>query len=192
MKALEQKILNEGKILPGNVLKVNGFLNHQIDVPFLMQMGKEVAEKFKNSNITKVLTIEASGIAFATCIASYLKVPVLFAKKNKSSNIAGGVYQSQVFSYTHNVSNYIVVEKQFLNKNDVCLIADDFLASGNAVLGLEDIINQSGATLKGVAIAVEKGFQDGGKILRDKGMDVYSLAIVDEMSIEKGIKFRAQ
>lgn len=193
MQALEQKIKNEGKVLSGNVLKVNGFLNHLVDVPFLMEMGREVAQKFKEAKITKILTVEASGIAFATCIANFLNVPVLFAKKHKTSNLsAQNLYQAEIYSYTHQVLNYVVIEKDFLSSSDVCLIADDFLASGNAVFGLKNIIGQANATLAGVAIAVEKGFQEGGKLLRDSGVEVFSLAIIEKMSPDGGIEFRAQ
>ena len=182
MKTLEEKILKEGKVFPGNVLKVGGFLNHQIDVDFMMSMGEEVKELFKDEPITKVLTVEASGIAIAFAVAAQLHVPVVFAKKNKTNNIADNVYSAKVYSYTHQREYNIVVEKQYLSENDKILIVDDFLAHGNAINGLIEIVNSANASLTGVCAAIEKGFQKGGDTLREKGIHVESLAIVDEMT----------
>lgn len=192
MKELEEKILKEGKVLQGDILKVNGFLNHLVDVPFLTEMAKTVADRYKNKGITKILTVEASGIAFATCIGVCMNLPVIFAKKHKSANISDNLLTAEVYSYTHKVDNYIVIERDFIKDDDVCLIADDFLASGSAAFGLEKIASDGGAKIAGFAFAIEKGFQEGGKILRDKGYEVCSLAIIDDMTPENGIKFRAQ
>lgn len=182
LKALEDKIHKEGRVLPGNILKVDCFLNHCIDVPFLMEMGKEIAELYKKDNVNKILTIETSGIPIAFATAQYMNVPVVFAKKNKSGNISDDVYSSRVTSYTKKNVYDAIVSKEFLSSDDNVLIIDDFLAKGNALTGLMDIISQSGATLKGCAIAIEKGFQGGGDELRAKGIRVDSLAIVEEMT----------
>lgn len=190
MKLLEDRILKDAKVLPGNVLKVNNFLNHQIDVSLLIEMGKEVKRLFKDSNITKLLTVEASGIAIATAFAAVMELPIVFAKKNRTSNLSGDFYSSIVHSYTHNTDYKMVVEKPFLTKDDTVIIVDDFLANGAAVNGLIDIVEQSGATLAGCAIAIEKGFQKGGKLLRDRGIRVESLAIVDKMDDGK-VVFRS-
>ena len=189
MKALEQKILKEGKVLPGNILKVDCFLNHCLDVEFLMEMGKEIAALYKDEPVNKILTIETSGIPIAFAAAHYMKVPVVFAKKNKSGNISDDVYSSRVTSFTKKNVYDAVVSKSFLNKSDKLLVIDDFLAKGNALNGLMDIIEQAGATLCGCAIAIEKGFQGGGDELRQKGIRVDSLAIVDVMT-EDSLKFR--
>ncbi len=189
MKALEQKILNEGKVLPGNILKVGSFLNHQLDVAFLMEMGEEIASLFASDGVSKILTIEASGIAIAVAAAAKMNVPVVFAKKNKTSNIPDDVYASEVKSFTHGTTYKVVVSKEFLNKGDRVLIVDDFLANGNALIGLKEITHLSGAEAVGAAIAIEKGFQGGGDALRNQGFRVESLAIVDEMS-DTSIKFR--
>lgn len=191
MKALEQKILTEGKVYPGSVLKVGGFLNHKIDVPFMFLMADEVCSCFKNDKITQVLTVEASGIAFGMAIAYKLNVPLTFAKKSKTSNISKNVYSSNVHSYTHGVDYDMVVEKTLISDKDNILIVDDFLANGCAVEGLIDIVKQAGATLKGVAIAIEKGFQGGGDKLRKEGVKLLSLAVVDQMSDEGKITFRS-
>lgn len=191
MKALEDKILNEGKVLPGGVLKVGSFLNQRIDAEFVMEMGKETARLYSNENITKIFTIESSGIAIAMAAALELKVPFVFAKKNKSANVGDDVYSSTVHSFTHNNTYDAVVSKEFLAPNDRVLIVDDFLARGNALAGLIDMVEQSGATLVGAAIAIEKGFQCGGDEFRKKGIRVESLAIIDDM--DNGvIKFRPQ
>lgn len=189
IKALEEKILKEGKVLPGNVLKVDGFLNHRIDVAFIMEMGKEIAELYKDSSVNKILTIESSGIAIAFAAASFMNVPVVFAKKHKSSNISDNLYSSPVTSFTHNNTYNAVVSKDFLNKDDSVIIVDDFLARGNALRGLIDIVNQAGAELIGCAIAIEKGFQNGGDELRKQGVRIESLALIDNMT-EDSITFR--
>lgn len=181
MKALEEKIDKEGIVYPGNILKVGSFLNHQLDVDFLMEMGKEIKRLFADSEITRIVTIEASGIAIAVAAASYMHVPVVFAKKTQTSNLSGESYTSKVHSFTHNKDYDIVVSKQFINENDTVLIIDDFLALGNALNGLIDIVGQAGAKLAGAAIAIEKGFQGGGDMLREKGIRVESLAVIDSM-----------
>ena len=180
MEIIEQEIQKRGKVLPGNVLKVNSFLNHQLDPHLLNIMASELARLFKNDNITKIVTIEASGIALAILTGLKLNVPVVFAKKSNSKNI-GDVYKSKIHSYTRDQDFDIQIEKQFINKDDVVLIIDDFLANGSATLGMIDIINQAGAKLVGVGIAIEKGFQNGGEILRGKGVRVESLAIISSM-----------
>ena len=189
MKALEEKILREGVILEGDVLKVGSFLNQQIDTAFLFQMGREIADLYSGCNITKVLTVEASGIAVAIAAAFYLNAPVVFAKKSKTSNVSGKVYSSLVHSYTHNTDNNIVVPCDYLGAGDTVLIVDDFLANGKAFEGLIDIVKQSGAALAGCAAAIEKGYQKGGDNLRAKGIRVESLAVIEEMS-PAGIVFR--
>lgn len=189
IKALEEKILKEGKVLPGNVLKVDGFLNHRIDVGFIMEMGKEIAELYKDSPVNKILTIESSGIAIAFAAASFMNVPVVFAKKHKSSNISDNLYSSPVTSFTHNNTYDAVVSKDFLGKDDKVMIVDDFLARGNALHGLIDIVNQAGAELIGCAIAIEKGFQNGGDELRAQGVRIDSLALIDNMT-ENSLTFR--
>ena len=191
MKALEEKILKEGQVLPGNILKVGSFLNHQLDVDFIMEMGREIARLFENSRVTKILTIETSGIAIAVGAAAAMHIPVVFAKKNKTSNISGDVYKTVVHSYTHGTDYTVVVEKDYLKKGDNILIVDDFLANGKALAGLFDIIFQSGASAAGAACAIEKGFQRGGDQLRAEGIRVESLAIIDSME-DGNIVFRAQ
>lgn len=191
MKALEEKILTEGTVLPGDILKVGSFLNHQLDVNFLMEMGKEIARIYQGEQINKILTIETSGIAIAVAAAAFMKVPVVFAKKNRSSNINADTYSIKIHSYTHNIDYDAVVSKDFLCAEDRVLIIDDFLANGQALNGLLNIIAQAGATPVGVAIAIEKGFQHGGDKLRAKGIRVESLAIIDEMT-NNTIKYRQQ
>lgn len=185
MEIIEQEIQKRGKVLPGNVLKVNSFLNHQLDPYLLNIMAGEWTKLFKNDNITKIVTIEASGIALAILTGLKLNVPVVFAKKSNSKNI-GDVYKSKIHSYTRNQDFDIQIEKQFIYKDDIVLIIDDFLANGSATLGMIDIINQAGAKLAGVGIAIEKGFQNGGEILRDKGVRVESLAIISSMDEKTG------
>ena len=182
MKALEEKILREGIVLPGNILKVGSFLNHQIDVDFIMEIGREIARIFAGEKITKILTVESSGIAIAVGAGIAMHLPVVFAKKNKTSNIDGDFYKTVVHSYTHGVDYNVVVEKDFLNKNDCVLIVDDFLANGRALLGLIDIVNQSGGKVVGASCAIEKGFQHGGDNLRAKGIRVESLAVICSMT----------
>lgn len=191
IKAMEEKILAEGEILPGNILKVGNFLNQQIDTDFLKEIGKEIARLYKDSGVTKIFTIEASGIAIAVAAGYELSVPVVFAKKNRSDNISGDTYVTKVDSFTHKTTNTIVVSREFIKEGEKILIVDDFLANGNALVGLCDIVEQAGATVIGAAIAIEKGFQKGGDMLREKGLRVESLAIVDSMT-EDGIVFRGR
>ena len=191
IRTLEQRILTEGQVLPGEVLKVGSFLNQQIDTKLLKEMGDEVARLFSQSNVTKVLTIESSGIALAYAVAVSLGVPMVFAKKHKSSNLAGNILTSKVFSYTHQQTYDIMVSGDYIKNDDVILIVDDFLAMGNALNGLIDIVGQGGAKLAGCAIAIEKGFQGGGDALRAKGIRVESLAIIDKMT-DDSLEFRPQ
>ena len=186
MKALEEKILKEGTVLPGNILKVGSFLNHQMDVDFLMEMGKEIAEKFADDHVTKILTVEASGIALALTAAHALQdIPVVFAKKGKTVVQSSDVAQSKVYSFTHKTENLIRVDKKYLPKGSRVLIVDDFLADGQAVNGLMDLCRQTECEVIGVGIGIEKGFQPGGQALREKGVNLLSLAIVDK--IEDGV-----
>jgi len=189
MKALEEKILKEGVVLPGNILKVTSFLNHRLDVDFLMEMGKEISRLFENEKPTVILTVETSGIAIAMSAAAAMHLPVVFAKKHKSHNISGEVYSTVVHSYTHGVDYNVVVNKAYLTENDRVLIVDDFLANGKALEGLIDIVNQAGAEVVGCSCAIEKGFQQGGDKLRQKGIKVESLAIVESMS-DDSLTFR--
>ncbi len=182
MKALEEKILKEGKVYPGHILKVNSFLNHQIDSDFMLEMGNEIARLFKNERITKILTVEASGIAIAVAAGMCLHVPVVFAKKAKSANLGDNVFSALVHSYTHGNDYNMVVEKQFLSAGDSVLIVDDFLATGNAIIGLMKITEQAGASLVGISAAIEKQFQGGGDELRKQGIRVESLAKIESMS----------
>ena len=186
---MEEKILSAGKVCPGGILKVNSFLNHQLDCAFLSEVANEVSTLFKDEKITKILTVEASGIALAALIGAAMNVPAVFAKKHKTTNLAGDVYKTTVHSYTHGVDYTVVVEKAFLSPSDRVLLVDDFLANGKALNGLIEIVGQSGASVVGAAIAIEKGFQGGGDSLREKGIRVESLAIIDEMS-DSEIKFR--
>lgn len=189
MKALEERIVKEGKVLPGNVLKVGSFLNQQIDVALLFDMGAEVARLYANCGVSKVLTVEASGIAFAVAVAHAMGVDAVFAKKNKSSNVSGDVLSAKVHSYTHGTDFDIIVPKDYIKPEDKVLIVDDFLANGCALEGLASIVSAAGATTVGAAIEIEKGFQHGGDALREKGMRVESLAIIESM--ENGVlRFR--
>ncbi len=190
MKELEEKIIREGSVLPGEILKVGSFLNQQIDVLFMQRMAAEVARLYKDAGVTKVITIEASGIAFAFAIAAELGVPMAFAKKNASSNVGGDVYTASVHSYTHNKDYNIILGKDYLKKDDRVLIADDFLALGNALRGLVKLVTDAGAEVAGCAIAIEKGYQGGGDALRAEGIRVESLAIVDSMS-DHSLTFRS-
>lgn len=190
MKALKERIIKDGKIREGNVLKVDAFLNHQLDIELFEQMGEEFKRRFEEKKITKILTIEASGIAIACIAARYFKVPVVFAKKTQTKNIAGDVYTSKVESFTHGKVYDIIVSKEFLKPEDHILIIDDFLANGKALLGLTKLVQDAGATVVGAGIAIEKGFQDGGKLIRESGIQLESLAIIDAMSVEEGITFR--
>ena len=191
MKLLQEKICRDGVVKPGNILKVDSFLNHQLDVLFLDKMGEEFYRRFKDENITKILTIEASGIAIASLTGLHFKVPVVFAKKSKSINLDGEMYVTNVESFTHKNVNNVIVAKKFLNPQDRILILDDFLATGNALVGLISLVEESGASVAGIGIAIEKGFQDGGKRIRDAGYRLESLAIIDSMNGETGeINFR--
>ena len=181
LNLLQKKIMKDGVIKAGNVLKVDSFLNHQIDVPFISELGKEFKKLFGDRQVDKILTIEASGIGIACLTAVYFGVPVLFAKKSAGSNMDKDVYFTQIYSYTHSKTNDVVVSKRFLSKNDHVLIIDDFLANGCALEGLIDIVRQSGGTVEGVGVAVEKGFQGGGDKLRKAGYNLHSLAIIDKM-----------
>lgn len=193
MNFLEERIVKDGIIKEGNVLKVDSFLNHQMDINLFNQMGAEFKKRFKCKNINKILTIEASGIGIACVAAMHFNVPVVFAKKAKSINIDGDMYIAEVESFTHKCKNQVIVSKKFLSENDHVLIIDDFLANGCALQGLISIINQAGGTVEGIGIAIEKGFQNGGKIIRNLGYQLESLAIVDSMDAATGtVKFREQ
>ncbi len=189
MKLLEEKILTDGVAIGSDILKVDMFLNHQMDVGLLDEMGKEFARLFKDSGATKVVTIESSGIAIAVFAAKYLNVPALFAKKSKHKNVGDDVYSANSYSFTHGKEYTMIISKKYLSPDDKILIIDDFMAGGNACNALIDIINQAGASVSGIGIAIEKGFQPGGKSLREKGYKVRSLAIVDAMEDGK-ITFR--
>jgi len=179
--ALEEKILKEGRVLPGDILKVDCFLNHRVDVPFLLEMGKEIARLYEGTGVNKILTIETSGIPIAFAAAQFMNVSVVFAKKDKSGNISDNFYSSKVESFTKKNTYDAIVSKEHLNSKDKLLVIDDFLAKGNALHGLIDIINQAQAELVGCAIAIEKGFQGGGDELRKSGIRVDSLAIIESM-----------
>ena len=191
MDLLKEKIIKEGQVYPGNILKVDCFLNHQIDCTFLREVGKEFHRLFKDEGVNKILTIEASGIAIGTVVAQEFGCPLVFAKKNKTKNIAGNVYSSSVESFTHSTTYNIIVSEKFLNPGDKVLIVDDFLAIGNALKGLIDLVKQSGAELVGCGTVIEKGYQHGGDALREAGIRVESLAIIESMNDETGeIVFR--
>ena len=193
MNFLEEKILRSGVVKEGNVLKVDSFLNRQLDVELLDRMGKEFYDRFKDRPITKVLTIEASGIAIACFAARYFGVPVVFAKKSKSVNIDDDMYTAQVESFTHKNTNQVIVSKKFLNADDRVLIVDDFLANGCALKGLISITESAGAKVEGIGIAIEKGFQGGGDLIRGLGYRLESLAIVESMNANDGmVYFREQ
>ena len=193
MNFLEKRILQDGIVKEGNVLKIDSFLNHQMDVELLDEIGREFFRRFANCNVTKVLTIEASGIALAYSVARCFKVPFVFAKKSKSSNVDNDLYAAQVESFTHKCTNNVIVSKKYLSATDNVLIVDDFLANGCALQGLISITESAGATVEGLGIAIEKGFQIGGRVIRNLGYDLESLAIVESMDAEKGtIEFRPQ
>ena len=192
MKLLEERIRKDGTVKAGNVLKVDSFLNHQMDIDLLNEMGKEWARLFADRKITKILTVEASGIGIACVAAQHFHVPVVFAKKSQSVNIDGEVYSTKIESFTHKRVYDVIVSKKFLHPEDHILIIDDFLANGCALEGLIDIVNKAGASVEGVGIAVEKGFQKGGDLIRSKGIRVESLAIVESMDDKTGeITFRS-
>ncbi|MEG1459618.1 MAG: xanthine phosphoribosyltransferase [Acetivibrio sp.] len=186
MQLLKDRICKDGKVKEGNVLKVDSFLNHQMDVKLFTEFGKEFKRRFEGCDINKILTIEASGIGVACIVAQYFDVPVVFAKKNQTKNIAGDIYTSKVESFTHGRVYDIIVAKEFLGKEDKVLLIDDFLANGAALLGLSKLVKDSGAQLMGAGIVIEKGFQEGGRIVRESGVRVESLAIIESMNCETG------
>ena len=193
MNFLEERIVKDGVVKEGNVLKVDSFLNHQMDIDLFEEMCAEFKRRFADSNITKIVTIESSGIGIACIVARYFNVPVVFAKKSKSINIDGDMYVAEVESFTHKCKNQVIVSKKFLNEDDHVLIIDDFLANGCALQGLISIVSEAGGTVEGIGIAIEKGFQAGGRMIRNLGYRLESLAIVDSMDAEKGtIEFREQ
>ncbi|MBQ7534134.1 MAG: xanthine phosphoribosyltransferase [Stomatobaculum sp.] len=193
MQLLMDRIRKDGQVREGNILKVDSFLNHQIDVALLQEIGKELKRQFEGKEVTKILTIEASGIAIACIAAQYFNCPVIFAKKTKTLNIAGDVYTAKVESFTHSTTYDIILSKSFLLPEDKILIIDDFLANGKALLGLSELVRQAGAELVGAGIVIEKGFQEGGKQIREMGIDLHSLAIVDAMDPAAGtITFREE
>ena len=193
MNFLEERILRDGIVKEGDVLKVDSFLNHQMDISLFEQMGEEFKKRFAGKEINKIVTIEASGIGIACVVAKYFNVPVVFAKKSKSINIEGDMYVAEVESFTHKCKNQVIVSKKFLSPEDKVLIIDDFLANGCALQGLISIITEAGASVEGIGIAIEKGFQMGGKLIRNLGYQLESLAIVDSMNADtKEIVFREQ
>lgn len=193
MNFLEERIVKDGIVKAGNVLKVDSFLNHQMDIDLIDQMGAEFKRRFADKQIDKILTIEASGIGIACLVARHFGVPVVFAKKSKSVNIDGDVYVAEVESFTHKCKNQVIVSKKFLHEGERVLIIDDFLANGYALQGLISIVKDAGACVEGIGIAVEKGFQFGGRVIRNLGYQLESLAIVDAMNDETGeITFREQ
>ena len=189
MKALEDKIISDGIVLNGDILKVGSFLNQQIDVDFLMNMGEEISRIYEGAQVTKILTIEASGIAVAVAAAAVMHKKVVFAKKNKTSNVSGAVYSAKVHSFTHGVDFVITVPQDYISSADKVLIIDDFLANGEALRGLIDIVKQAGAEVAGCTCAIEKGFQGGGDQLRKEGYRIESLAVIEKMS-PGNIEFR--
>lgn len=188
MKLLEDRILKDGKIGAGNVLKVDSFVNHQIDVPFISRLGEEFYRLYQDEGVTKILTIEASGIGIACLTAAYFNVPVVFAKKTPTNNISGDVYTSEVYSYTHETTYTIRLSKEFLSPEDRVLIIDDFLAKGSALLALLKLVHDAGASVVGAGIVIEKAYQPGGDIVRGQGVRVESLARIASMD-ESGVKF---
>ena len=191
MNFLEKRIAQDGIVKEGNVLKVDSFLNHQMDVELIDEIGKAFYDRFREAGVTKILTIEASGIAIAYATARYFKVPFVFAKKSKSVNIDGDVYVAEVESFTHKCTNRVIVSKRFLHKGEKVLIIDDFLANGCALKGLISIVESAGAEVVGIGIAIEKGFQNGGDQIRSMGYPLESLAIVESMdAAQKSITFR--
>lgn len=192
MKLLQDRILKDGKVKAGNVLKVDSFLNHQMDIRLFAEIGKEFKRRFADCEVTKILTIESSGIGIACIAAQYFDVPVLFAKKHQTKNIAGDVYTSTVESYTHGRVYELLVSKEFLRPEDKVLIIDDFLANGSALLALIEMIRDAGAQLVGAGIVIEKGYQPGGERVRAEGVRLESLAVIDSMDQENGITFRGE
>lgn len=191
MELLKRKIVEEGEVYEGNILKVDCFLNHQIDIPFMKEIGKEFHRLYKDADVNKILTIEASGIAIGSMVAQEFGCPLVFAKKNKTKNIAGDVYVTPVESFTHGTTYNVMVSKRFLGKGDKVLIVDDFLAVGNALRGLIKMVKESGAELVGCGTVIEKGYQHGGDEIRAQGIRVESLAIIESMDAKTGnIVFR--
>ena len=191
MNFLEERIIKDGLVKEGNVLKVDSFLNHQMDIQLFDQSGEEFKRRFEDANINKIVTIEASGIGIACMVARHFQVPVIFAKKSKSINIEGEVYVAEVESFTHKCKNQVIISKKFLSPEDHVLIIDDFLANGCALQGLISIVTSAGASVEGIGIVIEKGFQQGGQIIRNLGYHLESLAIVDSMDAATGkIQFR--
>ena len=191
MKQFQDRIRTEGRVLPGNIIKVDGFLNHRVDTALMRSMAKEFKSRFDLSGLTLVLTVEASGIALATICAEEFGVPLVFAKKAKSDNIEGGLYKSEIYSYTYKKQVTLIVSSQWLKATDKVLIIDDFLANGEALRGLVEIVQESGAELLGIGVAIEKGFQPGGQKMRDAGIHLESLAIIEQAD-ETGIVFRGE
>lgn len=189
MQLLKERILKDGVVKPGNVLKVDSFLNHQMDIPLINEIGKEFRCRFADAPVTKILTIEASGIGIACIAAQYFQVPVVFAKKSQSINLDGEMYTTKIESFTHKRVYDVILSKKFLSPEDHVLIIDDFLANGCALMGLIEIVKESGATLEGAGIVIEKGFQAGGKMIRDMGVRLESLAIIDSMT-DDSLTFR--
>ena len=193
MNFLEERILKDGVVTAGNVLKVDSFLNHQMDVALLDQIGKEICRRYEGKKITKVLTIETSGIAIAYAVAQQLGVPMVFAKKSKSINLSGDMYVAQVESFLHNDVEHVIVARKFLSEDDNILIVDDIMANGCALQGLIAIVESAGARVEGLGVAIEKGFQMGGRMIRNMGYRLESIAIVDSMNVDSGmICFREQ
>ena len=191
MRLLQERIRRDGKVLPGNIVKVDGFLNHRVDTALLREIAHEFKRLFPTEGLTAVLTVEASGIPLATICAEEFGVPLVFAKKAKSDNIEGGLYQSEIFSYTYKKKVTLLVSRQWLGRDDRVLIVDDFLANGEALRGLVEIVGQAGAELVGIGVAVEKGLQPGGRRLRESGYNLKSLAIIDAAD-ESGFVFREE
>lgn len=193
MNFLEERILKDGIVKEGNVLKVDSFLNHQMDIDLFNQIGEEFKKRFAGKQIDKILTIEASGIGIACIVAQHFHVPVVFAKKAKSINLEGEMYVAEVESFTHKTKNQVIVAQKFLNEGEHVLLIDDFLANGCALQGLIQLVNQAGAEVEGIGIVIEKGFQTGGRVIRNMGYQLESLAIVESMDSEKNeIHFREQ
>ncbi len=193
MNFLEEKILADGQVKTGDILKVDSFLNHQIDIDIMRQIGYELKKRFRGTQITKILTIEASGIAIAAFLGDLFDVPVVFAKKGQTANSTDDKYMSHAYSFTHKQDNNVFVSKPYMLSTDKVLIVDDFIANGDAVLALVDIVKQAGAEVAGIGIAIEKGYQEGGRLLREQGYRVESIAIVDAMDADTGeITFRSK
>ena len=189
---LQERIRKEGRVLPGNIIKIDGFLNHRVDMQLMHELSHESLRRFDTTGVTLVMTVEASGIALASAVAADLGVPLLYAKKAKSDNIEGGLFQSEIMSYTYKKKVTLLVSRQWLHADDKVLVIDDFLAMGEALRGLCEIVNQSGAQIVGIGAAVEKGFQPGGEKLRAAGYHLESLAIIESADPEKGIVFRGE